>query len=226
MFFRDGAAALPAGAVFDMDGLLLDSERLARDAFVRACTDHGWQADLTAYHRCIGSTYEATERILREHHGADFPYSDIDTSWSAHYHARLADAPVPVKDGAQALLEFFAIAGVPVALATSTRRAVAEEKLAKVGLDRFFAHTVCGGETERGKPNPDPYLAAVAGLGLEAGECLAFEDSENGVRSAHAAGCVVVQVPDLVPPPDALVALGHLIVGSLTDVLHELEKNC
>lgn len=202
-----------------MDGLLLDSERLAMEAFVRACADHGWRAELDVYARCIGSTYETTERILRDHFGPDFPYADIDVSWSNHYHARLAQAPVPVKPGALDLLEHLSASGVPLALATSTRRSTAEAKLTGAGLLEYFQHRVCGGETARGKPHPDPYLAAAGGLGLDPARCLALEDSENGVRSAHAAGCLVIQVPDLVPPGPELEALGHLILTSLTEVL-------
>ena len=216
----------PAGVLFDMDGLLLDSERLARDAFVTACREHGWEPDLEVYALCIGSTYEATERTLRTHFGADFPFAAVDTSWSRHYHARLAQAPVPVKPGATALLEHLASSGVPMALATSTRRETAEGKLERSGLLDYFAVTVCGGETPRGKPHPDPYLAAAAGIGHDPGRCLALEDSNNGVRSAHAAGCRVIQIPDLVPPAAELAELGHLVLDSLTDVLRLLEGDC
>jgi HAD superfamily hydrolase (TIGR01509 family) len=209
-----------------MDGLLLDSERLARDAFVLACADLGWEADLDVYHRCIGSTQEGTEQILRAHYGEKFPYGDLDASWSSHYHARLAQAPVPIKTGAAELLSYLTDRGVPCALATSTRRAIAQNKLQDCDLLDYFQHTICGGETPRGKPDPDPYLAAAAGLGLAPDLCLALEDSANGVRSAHAAGCLVIQIPDLVVPDAQIVALGHLILDSLTDVLHLLEQNC
>ncbi len=227
--FGDRLAAggrFPAAVLFDMDGLLLDSERLARDAFAQACRDHGWEPDLDVYVSCIGSTSEATEATLRGHHGAHFPYAAIDASWSRHYHARLEQDGVPVKPGAQALLEHLALRGVPCAVATSTRRSTAEGKLERSRLLGFFQHTVCGGETDRGKPHPDPYLAAAAGLGVDAAHCLALEDSSNGVRAAHAAGCTVVQVPDLVPPEPELLALGHAVLASLEEVLKLFERDC
>ena len=207
-----------------MDGLLLDSERLARDAFVTACAEFGWAVDLDVYHRCIGSSHEGTEMILREHFGEKFPYADVDASWSRHYHARLATAPVPLKAGAVELLKYLVDVNVPRALATSTRRATAEHKLQDSGLLEFFEHTVCGGEAQRGKPHPEPYLLAAARLGLDPEQCLALEDSANGVRSAHAAGCLVVQIPDLVPPQPGLGELGHMVCESLTDVLRLLKK--
>ena len=207
-----------------MDGLLLDSERLARDAFVAACSEHGWQADLDVYHQCIGSTYEGTRAILMSHFGADFPYDVVDASWSRHYHARLAKAPVPVKSGARELLQMLVADQVPRALATSTRRETAESKLRATGLLEFLPHQICGGETQRGKPHPDPYLAAAEALNLAPEQCLALEDSANGVRSALAAGCVVIQIPDLVPPSPELRELDHLILDSLTAVVALLEK--
>ena len=214
----------PAGVVFDMDGLLLDSERLARDAFVQACEQSGWEADMTAYMRCIGSTYAATRRILLEAYGANFPYTHIEGIWSDIYHERIHACPVPLKAGAMALLNYLRGAEIPMALATSTRRLTAEIKLEQAGLAAYFSHTVCGDETPHGKPHPDPYLAAAVGLQLAPDRCWALEDSENGVRAALAAGCLVIQVPDLVLPGAEMRALGHLIVSSLLDVLARLEE--
>ncbi len=215
---RWSAAGYPAGILFDMDGLLLDSERLARDAFVRACEDHGYEADLVAYLECIGSTYDQTRERLMAAYGQDFPYQAIDERWRHHYHARLAEGPVPLKDGAQALLAHLTTREVPMALVTSTRRATAEQKLEATGLIRFFDSLICGGETERGKPHPDPYLAGAARLELEPTDCWALEDSANGVRAAVSAGCMVYQVPDLVAPTTEIEQLGHQIVGTLHDV--------
>ena len=113
---------------------------------------------------------------------------------------------------------------MPCALATSTQGPLAETKLTLAGLHEYFVARVTGDLVRRGKPHPEPYLAAAARLGLEAHECWALEDSENGVRSAMAAGCQTIQVPDLVAPSETVRALGHDIVESLLDVLSRLEK--
>ena len=207
-----------------MDGLLLDSERLALEAFVRACAELGWPADLAAYQRCIGSTQRRTEEILRQAYGSGFPYEAIDARWSSHYHARLAEGPVPVKSGAVELLEYLAARKVPVALVTSTRRPTAEGKLTATRLITYFDCLVCGGETTRGKPHPEPYLTAARALAVDPVGCWALEDSANGVRSAHGAGCTVFQVPDLVGPSNELRELGHRIVTTLHDVRDALER--
>jgi len=196
---------LPSGVLFDMDGLLLDTERLARDAFLAACRDLGRPPDLDVYHRCIGTTHQQTRQILTEAFGAEFARTELDElnrRWSARYAARLRQAPVPLKPGAAELLEWLAGRALPCALATSTRRATAETKLRGSGLLRYFQHLVCADETPRGKPWPDPYLAAAAGLGLKAETCWALEDSNPGVRAAVSAGCRVIQVPDLVAPDE------------------------
>lgn len=206
-----------------MDGLLLDSERLARDSFVQACTEVGWAPDLAVYDLCVGSTYEGTERILRTHFGADFPFEAVNERWGALYEARVLRQPVDLKSGALDLLVRLEELGIPRALATSTRRGIATAKLHNASLSEYFAHLVCGGETARGKPHPDPYLEAAGRLRVDPGLCWALEDSNNGVRAAHAAGLQVFQIPDLVPPSDEVRALGHIVVESLFDVLKLLD---
>lgn len=213
----------PLAVVFDMDGLLLDSERLARECFIQACADVGWDADIPAYDRCVGSTSEATERILRDACGREFPYTEMSARWGERYDAHVNHHPVAVKPGARELLDRLERLDIPRALATSTRRSTAQRKLQLAGLADYFLHMVCGGETERGKPHPDPYLEATGRLLREPEQCWALEDSDNGVLAAHAAGLMVFQVPDLISPQAHVRALGHRVVDSLFDVLALLE---
>ena len=205
-----------------MDGLLLDTERLAMETFLAACAEFGWEPDVAGYKRCIGTTYEGTERILKEVFGADFPYAQISLRWGELYESWVRHRPVAVKPGAPELLQRLAELGIPCALATSTRRELTVAKLHHAELAGHFAHLVCGGESARGKPHPDPYLQAVAGIGKQPQRCWALEDSNHGVRAAHAAGLRVFQVPDLVTPSDEVRALGHPIVESLFEILQHL----
>jgi HAD superfamily hydrolase (TIGR01509 family) len=207
-----------------MDGLLLDSERLARETFVTACRAAGWEPDLAVYDLCVGSTYEGTERILKTEYGTDFPFETVSRRWGALYEERVLYQAIDIKSGALELLIRLDELGIPRALATSTGRSITTAKLKNARLDGFFAQLVCGGETERGKPHPDPYLEAAARLLLDPGQCWALEDSNNGVRAAHAAGLRVFQVPDLVAPSTEARALGHEIVDSLFDVLNLLDR--
>ncbi len=210
--------ALPAAVVFDMDGLLLDTERLALSAFEDACAALGMQVDPRVYQRCIGSNAQTTRTILSVALGSHEACDRLDVAWQQRYDAYLDAGALRCKPGAVELLEALAERRVPTALATSTRRPTAQRKLSATGLIAHFDVMVCGGETRRGKPHPDPYRAAVQALGAAPERCWALEDSENGVRSALAAGLVVFQVPDLVPPTDQLRRLGHRIVADLMAV--------
>jgi len=208
----------PAAVVFDMDGLLLDSERLARDTFIAACHEYGYQPDIAVYRRVVGSTYGATQVILREGYGPDFPFEPIYARWSERYDAHVHHLPVDKKAGVLEILETLTDAGVPLALATSTHRTNAQVKLKLADIGQRFTHLVCGGETQRGKPHPDPYLRACELLGESPARCWALEDSMNGTRAALAAGLTVFQIPDLVFPEEHERNLGQHLVHSLHDI--------
>jgi HAD superfamily hydrolase (TIGR01509 family) len=216
----------PAGVVFDMDGLLLDSERLAREAFDAACRIVGVRVDAEVYARCIGSNRAATARILTAALASEAAYAELDRHWEERYHARISTAAVALKPGALELLEALEGYGIPRGLATSTSRPRTTLKLERADVISFFSCLICGGETERGKPHPDPYLAAVTALGTLPDATWALEDSENGVRAAHAAGLQVFQIPDLVVPSEALRGLGHRVAPDLFEVLDELHRAC
>lgn len=205
-----------------MDGTLLDTEVLARACFEQACADFGWQVDSAIYDRCVGTTWEATERIIRAGCGPEFPYETIAERWTAHYHAHVDHHPVPIKRGIEIVLARLSELSVPMAIATSSHRPAVETKLALAGIDHHFEFLICGGETSRGKPHADPYLAAVKGLDLATRDCWAVEDSDNGVRAAHAAGLVVFQIPDEMPPSAEVAQLGHEILDSALDLIPKL----
>ena len=212
----------PDAVVFDMDGLLLDSERLALKAFREACAEFGVEADEAVYRRCIGTNPAATERILREGLGPEFPLAEVHALWDEKYAAVAYGPAVPLKPGVEELLNALAASGLAMAVATSTVHALASAKLTKAGIKRHFEFIIAGDQVREGKPHPEIYAPAAQRLGLSAGRCLALEDSDNGVRSARAAGLMVIQVPDMVPPSDEVRGFGHLIVTSLHEVAHHL----
>ena len=209
-----------------MDGLLLDSERLAREAFEEACRALGVSIEPDVYARCIGSNREATAVILTEVLASQVLYVELDRHWDELYHRRIEGGEVALKPGAVDLLEALSSYRIPRALATSTARPRALRKLERAGVISYFSCLICGGETDRGKPHPDPYLAAVTALGTPPASTWALEDSENGVRAACAAGLEVIQVPDLVAPSEALLDLGHRVVSDLFEVCDALHRAC
>jgi HAD superfamily hydrolase (TIGR01509 family) len=204
--------------IFDMDGLLLDSERVAMRTFVEACRELGFEPDVEVYYKCIGGNAERTRAILTQGFGDNFPFEAVDRLWHAKYHEESRTRPIPVKPGALELLNFLGHRDVRKAVVTSTRHDSARRMLANAGLAQFFEFVVGGDEIANSKPDPEIYLNACRRLDNEPSVCLALEDSDNGVLSAHAAGMTVIQVPDLLPPSAGVKALGHRIVASLADV--------
>jgi len=207
------------GMVFDMDGLLLDTERIALDAFVDTCRHFDYEPDLEVYERCIGTNSRRTREILTRGYGADFPYEAVRRRWSQRYEEILTENPIPLKPGSMELLSFLQALPRPIALATSTKRESALRKLDKAGLGHFFSVMVAGDQVQNGKPDPEIYLKAAGLLDVSPARCLAFEDSDNGVLSAYRAGMTVIQVPDMKAPSRQVRDLGYTILTSLEDVL-------
>ena len=207
-----------AAVVFDMDGLLLDSERLALAAFIDTC-DHFDLGDQTAvFMRCVGINQERGKRVLRDGLPGTADYLAFARLWDSKCLERFADASIPLKSGAEELLQDLKAFGVPTAIATSTSASRATLKLQHSGILQEFDVIVGGDDVRRSKPFPDIYLKAAELLGVHPERCLALEDSENGVRSALGAGMIVIQVPDLVQPSVAVRELGHAVLGTLHDV--------
>ncbi len=210
-------------AIFDMDGLLLDTERIALNTFIEACRACYFEPDIDVYMRCIGTIGEKTREILTAGYGRDFPYTAVEKIWSEKYERAITDNSIPLKLGVMDLLDYLKQSRVKMAVATSTEYERACKKLHGTGVGHYFKIIVGGDQVEKGKPDPEIYLKVAGLLNEEPTNCLVFEDSDNGVLSAHKAGMNVIQVPDLKEPSDAVINLGHPILPSLRDVKHFLE---
>jgi HAD superfamily hydrolase (TIGR01509 family) len=210
--------------VFDMDGLLLDSEKISLATFIEACRENNYEPDVAAYYRCIGTTPPKTREIIMEAYGGAFNYQAVSDCWRKRFNERALNNPIPLKDGALDLLEFLESRNIKKVVVTSTYRENARKMLTNAGIFGFFEFIIGGDEISHGKPDPEIYLAACRKLGEASANCLALEDSNNGVLSAVAAGLVVIQVPDLVEPSADIKSLGHKIVRSLADVPAEFDS--
>ncbi len=204
-----------AAVVFDMDGLLIDSERVVRDIWVGVAREHGYTLAPEVYLRCIGTSAAGTAEILQAHWGPHAPVLAMQQLKVERFEQFRREREIPIKPGARELLAQLKAEGVPIGLATSTGRAAALDRLQKNGLLPFFDTVACGDQVARGKPAPDVYLLAAHKLDVAPEHCLAFEDSLNGMRAAVAAEMRVVMVPDLVPPDDEARALAWKVVQHL-----------
>ena len=204
------------GVLFDMDGLLLDTERLALAGFEQAAQDLDLPDIIPLGRSLIGLRSDAVEARLRATLPGHVSFETFDDIWPSRFRAALARG-IPLKPGVTALLTHLAETGLPCAIATSTRTERAREHLEQAGIAQHF-HSVTGGDqVAQGKPAPDIYHMAAASLGLTAPDCIAFEDSDPGATAAIASGARTVQVPDTNPPGSQMHEKGHLIAATLLD---------
>ncbi|MBS0657800.1 MAG: HAD family phosphatase [Verrucomicrobia bacterium] len=206
----------PRALIFDMDGLMLDSERIYRLAWFAAIEEFGQAMDDEIFHRFLGRVASDSHRLLREIYGADFDAVRFwDRAMELSY-TRFAPAGMPWKPGLADLLAWLEARAFPRAIATSTLRPLALRFLN--GLERRFDVLTTGDEVTRGKPDPEIFLLAASRLQIAPADCLVLEDSAAGVRAARAAGMSVIMIPDLVQPTSEIRALAHAVLPSLTDV--------
>lgn len=211
-------------AIFDMDGLLLDTEKLLVRFWVQAANELGFPMkrehalSLRSLHRSFAVPY------LKELFGEGFDYKAVRTRRMELMNEYLSDNPLELKGGAVELLSYLNKNGIPAAVCTATDLKRAGDYLAHVGIFERFDKIISAAMVERGKPAPDVYLFAARQLGLLPEECMALEDSPNGVKSAADAGCVTVMIPDLTEPDGELEKLIYARADSLGCVIDIIEK--
>lgn len=184
-----GASAV----IFDMDGVLLDSEPLHYEAVRVLLAEHGVEFPLEDYFRYLGTTLTSTWDDLCERYPISMPFEQFE----ARYNSDVLDqylAGAPLIRGARELVEQLRDAGVPISVASSSHRIWVDAALSGAGLHEYFEQTTAGDEVSMGKPSPEIYLKAAEKLGLDPSECIAIEDAPAGVESARAAGMKVVLV--------------------------------
>ena len=194
--------------IFDLDGTLIDTERLAMTATITAFHAMGFTPDPDFLHRLVGQDMPTGERMIATQYPT-LDLADLDRRVEAAMKKSLLSG-MPMKPGVRELL---AAITLPKVIVTSSSRSSAARKVAQAGLGADFVHIVTLDDVTRAKPAPDPYLLAAKLLGVPPEKCVVFEDSEIGAQSAHNAGMHVVQVPDVVP------SQGHFAHHLAVDIL-------
>lgn len=200
-------------AIFDMDGLLIDSERIIMQGCIEAAASIGITYTKQQYVQLVGRIWSDSSRIMAEQLNGEHNMQQVIAGLNRFLDAR--DHLFPLKTGVLELLQYYREVGITCSVASSSPIPHITHRLSHTGVLDYFAHVTSGQEVQRGKPNPDIYLLALEKLGLPADECIAFEDSELGAQAAIAAGLRVIVVPDLKQPGDLVRVQAFHVVESL-----------
>jgi beta-phosphoglucomutase family hydrolase len=215
---------LPKALIFDMDGLMLDSEPLYQEAWQAAAQELGYPIDAELYMSLIGRSSAEADRMFGQIFGAAFPVREFNQRWDELWRRLIQEKGIALQPGLLPLLDWVEQQDIPKAVGTSSNRAEAEACLSLAGIRDRFSIIVTVDQVAAGKPEPDIFLAAAQQLAQAPEQCLVLEDSNAGVQAAQAAGMAVIMVPDLQVPTAATTAIARRILPSLHEVLTWLQR--
>ena len=211
------------GVVFDMDGLMFDTERLTYEIINQTMTQQGFDYSLDFYKQTVAKRSVDVVAMYKEKFGEDFDYQAMKVKNMEIFWSYTAEKGVPLKKGLFQLLDFLKENNIKIALATSTTRKSATEILKRAKVIDYFDVLLCADSVIKGKPDPEVFAKACAELGLKPEECMGLEDSFNGIISSSEAGLVTVMIPDLIPPTKEIKSRCYKICNDLTEI-YELLK--
>jgi HAD superfamily hydrolase (TIGR01509 family) len=216
-----------SAVIFDMDGLMFDTERISQRAWVRASADYGYNYPEQVYQGVIGRARQDVEHFTMQAFGTDFPFQSVYRAKQRYMQEALERDGIPLKPGLIPLLDLLKAHSIPVAVASSSPRAAVLRNLELAGLElERFAALAGGDEVPHGKPAPDIFLEVARRLDQPPQGCLVLEDSNAGIKAAHTANMHAVMIPDLKPPTDETRILAYRVVDSLVQVPSLLDGNC
>ena len=204
--------------IFDMDGVIFDSERLVLECWEKTGAKYHLEGMREAFLPCIGTNHVKTKEIVLERYGEDFPYDEFNKEASSLFHSIVGQGGLPVKTGVHELLDYLKEHGSPIALASSTRLNIVTQELKQAGLYEYFSVVMGGDQLKRSKPAPDIYLITCEKMGVRPVFTYAIEDSYNGIRSAYAAGMKPIMVPDMLPPTEEMREKSVIVLEDLLQV--------
>jgi HAD superfamily hydrolase (TIGR01509 family) len=196
----------PSAVIFDMDGLMFDTENLTIPLWEVAGKPFGYNITYDIVLRMVGISAEKARLVMYEEFGTDFPYDAVRDEFRLLVRKEVEKNGVPLKPGLMYLLDRLSAAKIPFGVATSSRTATAANMLGKAGIIDRFAAITCGEEVTNGKPAPDIFLLAAEKLGQPPGACVGFEDSPPGLLGLHTAGIRSIFIKDLIEPTQEVLA--------------------
>lgn len=210
--------------IFDMDGVIFDSERLVLSCWEKVGEKYGFQGIQEVFMPCIGTNATRTREIVMDYYGEDFPYEKFREEASVLFHESVDRNGLPMKKGVRELLDYLKAQDIPAAVASSTRLEVVADELRQAGLYEYFKIVMGGDQLKRSKPEPDIYLMTCDKMGVVPGQAYAIEDSYNGIRSSYSAGMRPIMVPDMLPATEEMRKKSVVVLDDLLMVRDYLEK--
>lgn len=212
------------GVIFDMDGLIVDTEKYLQKYYIKAGKNLGFdiKPEYILAIRSLSSEY--AESFLKKFMGNDFDYDKVKSLRRTYMNEHIQKYGIEKKKGIDELLQYIKHSNLKCAVATASAPDRTEEYLKKIGIYDYFDKIVCATTVKHGKPHPDVYIEASKALDIPPRNCLALEDSPNGVLSAYRAGCITVMVPDLTQPDEETQKIIYSKADSLLDVIDIIKK--
>lgn len=211
-------------AIFDMDGLLLDTERLTRKKLGEIMNKHGYTLEEKFFLKLVGVNADKYKEIMLNTYGTDYPHNEISSSVRRAVTEELRSGKMPIKYGIPELLEFLKKKGISCAVASSTKTEYVKEYMRLAGLDKYFDLIVGGDSVSRSKPFPDIFLKACDELGVQPEDAVVFEDSENGIKAAVNGGIPVVCIFDIKHHDKDITDLCMFCANNALEAMEYLKK--
>ncbi|MBN2441272.1 MAG: HAD family phosphatase [Spirochaetales bacterium] len=203
--------------IFDMDGLMFDTERLGCRMWEKTGKENGYKIDNSIFPEIIGSTVKEAEKIFKKKFGRDFPFHSLRETRLTYTDQFLRNEGVPIKKGLIKLLAALKEKGIKRGVATSTERVRAEQMIKNAGIIGEFDCIVAGDDVKRSKPNPDIFLEAARRLKTDPAQCIVLEDSGRGIFAAIAAGMFPIMVPDIIQAAPEITEKKITVCASLEE---------
>ena len=202
------------GYIFDMDGLIFDTERLFMEQLAVAMAQKGYRLSREVYCKSLGLNGKRLENLMVTEYGADYPFAEMGQQAREQVNTIAATVGLEIKPDIPELLQWIRSQGLKTAVASSTRSDIVEKYLQGAGIRKYFDEIIGGEMVSRSKPEPDIFLLAAQRCGLKPDQAVVLEDSENGIRAAVAAGIPVICVPDMKMPEEGVRSMINAIVCS------------
>lgn len=211
--------------IFDMDGVLIDTERISFKSFQEVFKKYSYEIDEKFYLTMIGRNVKSIRGLMENEYGTSFPFDEIYEQKVNLSREIISRDGVIMKKGVHELIDYLIKENYKIAVATSTSRIRALQLLEEIGVKQKVNFVICGDQVENSKPDPEIFLKAAKGLGVEPEKCIVIEDSDAGITAAHAAKMIGINVPDMKNLDDETKKLAFKICESLLEVKKYLEND-